>query len=148
MIGLILGTGFAGGVIVDGRLYPGRNCGAGEFGMMRYLDSIYEHYCSGQFFTRQLGQTGAELYRRASDGDRRRRCIRRFGRHLGEGVKAILYAYDPDIWVNPSRAFRFLRSHVGFVIVRVQLPQVADVAVSGQASRSGVRGAALRRPAA
>ena len=30
IIGLIVGTGFAGGIIVDGKLYPGRNCGAGE----------------------------------------------------------------------------------------------------------------------
>jgi glucokinase len=31
MIGLPLGTGLGGGVIVNGRLYAGFNCGAGEF---------------------------------------------------------------------------------------------------------------------
>jgi glucokinase len=98
MIGLILGTGFAGGIIIDGRLYPGKNCGAGEFGMMRYLDSIYEHYCAGQFFTRQMGQTGAELYRRASDGDQQAlNAFAEFGGHLGEAIKAVLYAYDPEM---------------------------------------------------
>jgi len=111
LIGLILGTGFAGGIIVDGRLYPGRNCGAGEFGMMRYLDSVYEHYCSGQFFTRQLGESGVDLYRRAAEGDQKAlRAFAEFGGHLGEAVKAILYAYDPETIIlggSVRKAFRF-----------------------------------------
>jgi len=111
LIGLILGTGFAGGVIIDGRLYAGRNCGAGEFGMMPYLEGIYEHYCSGQFFTRHLGQTGAELYRRAAEGDRGAlQAFAEFGHHLGEGIKAILYAYDPERIIlggSVRKAFRF-----------------------------------------
>lgn len=111
LIGLILGTGFAGGIIVDGRLYPGRNCGAGEFGLIPYLDSIYEHYCCGQFFTRRVGQTGAEMFRRASDGDPEAvRLFAEFGHHLGEAIKTILYAYDPEAIVlggSVRKAFRF-----------------------------------------
>jgi glucokinase len=111
LIGLILGTGFAGGIIIDGRLYPGRNCGAGEFGMIPYLESIYEHYCSGQFFTRHLGQSGAEVYRRAASGDREAlRAFAEFGRHLGEAVKTILYAYDPETIIlggSVRKAFGF-----------------------------------------
>jgi glucokinase len=111
MIGLIVGTGFAGGIIVDGRLYPGAHCGAGEFGMLPYRDSIYEHYCSGQFFTRHVGQSGAELFRRAADGDREAlEVFERFGGHLGNGIQAILYAYDPEIIVlggSVRKAFRF-----------------------------------------
>lgn len=111
LIGLILGTGFAGGVIVDGRLYAGKNCGAGEFGMMRYLDSIYEHYCSGQFFTRRVGRSGAEVFRRAEAGDGEAlRLFAEFGRHLGEAIKAILYAYDPETIIlggSVRKAFRF-----------------------------------------
>jgi glucokinase len=111
VIGLIVGTGFAGGIIVDGRLYPGANCGAGEFGMMPYLDSIYEHYCAGQFFTRQVGQSGAELFRQAADGSRVALDVfETFGWHLGNGIQAILYAYDPEIIIlggSVRRAFRF-----------------------------------------
>jgi glucokinase len=114
MIGLILGTGFAGGIIVDGRLYPGRNCGAGEFGMIPYLDSIYEHYCSGQFFTRQAGRTGAEVFRGAMDGDPESlELFARFGHHLGHAVKTILYAYDPETIVlggSVRKAFRFFQA--------------------------------------
>src|SRR5580658_3747371 len=36
MIGLTLGTGLGGGVIVNGRLYAGYNCGAGEIGLLPY----------------------------------------------------------------------------------------------------------------
>lgn len=111
LIGLIVGTGFAGGIIVDDRLYTGRNCGAGEFGLIPYLDSIYEYYCSGQFFTRHKGQSGADLYGRAEAGDRDAvEAFAEFGRHLGEGIKTILYAYDPETIIlggSVRKAFRF-----------------------------------------
>ncbi len=111
VIGLIVGTGFAGGIIVDGKLYPGMNCGAGEFGMIPYLESIYEHYCAGQFFTRHVGQTGAEVFQRAVEGDREAvKIFAEFGHHVGQGIKMILYAYDPEIIIlggSVRKAFRF-----------------------------------------
>ena len=114
LIGLIVGTGFAGGVIIDGRLYAGANCGAGEFGMVPYLDSIYEHYCSGQFFPRHAGQTGIELFDRAVAGDQEAlQIFATFGRHMGEGIKAILYAYDPEAIVlggSVRKAFPFFQA--------------------------------------
>ncbi len=113
LIGLIVGTGFAGGIIVDGKLYPGMNCGAGEFGMIPYLESIYEHYCAGQFFTRHVGQTGAEVFRRAAEGDREAvKVFAEFGHHIGEGIKTILYAYDPETIIlggSVRKAFRFFK---------------------------------------
>ena len=32
MVGLIIGTGVGAGIIINGKLYCGHNCGAGEFG--------------------------------------------------------------------------------------------------------------------
>ncbi len=111
IIGLILGTGFGGGVIVDGKSYAGVNCGAGEFGMIPYLDSIYEHYCSGQFFTRNFQQTGEEVFQRAvRDEEEALKVWTEYGRHLGNGIKTILYAYDPEIIIlggSVRKAFRF-----------------------------------------
>ena len=95
MIGLIVGTGFAGGVVLDGKLYAGPHCGAGEFGMMPYKDSIYEHYCAGLFFERQ-GLDGEAVFRRAEAGDSDARALfAELGHHLGMALQAVLYAYDP-----------------------------------------------------
>ena len=111
IIGLILGTGFGGGVIVDGKSYAGVNCGAGEFGMIPYLDSIYEHYCSGQFFTRNFQQTGEEVFQRAvREEEEALKVWAEYGRHLGNGIKTILHAYDPEIIIlggSVRKALRF-----------------------------------------
>ncbi len=96
-VGLILGTGFAGGIVSEGRLLAGAHCGAGEFGMLPYRDSIYEHYCSGQFFERHHGTTAAAAFTLARQGDTRALGLwETFGSHLGHALCAILYAADPD----------------------------------------------------
>lgn len=96
MVGLILGTGFAGGIVPDGELFSGRSCGAGEFGTAPYRDGIYEHYCAGLFFEREYGVTGAEAYDRATSGDKDARAMfKEMGTHLGHAIKSVLYAVDP-----------------------------------------------------
>ncbi|HUT07886.1 MAG TPA: ROK family protein [Candidatus Latescibacteria bacterium] len=113
-VGLILGTGLGAGVIANGRLYSGANCGAGEFGMVPYLDQNFEAYASGQFFERVHGVSGRELSGRAERGDERALAIfAEFGGHLGEAVKAICYAVDPEVIVlggSVSRSARFFQA--------------------------------------
>lgn len=97
--GLNLGTGFAAGLILNGRLFEGANCGAGEIGMVSYGDSTLENHCSSIFFSRR-GLDAAETYRRADRGDEAALAVwNEFGRHVGEAVKATLYTYDPEIIV-------------------------------------------------
>lgn len=97
LIGLVIGTGFAGGIIIDGKIYEGRNCGAGEFGMIPYKDSILEHYCCGQFFPKQLGLIGEEAYEKAINGDADSiKVFEGLGFHIAEAVKIVLYTYDPE----------------------------------------------------
>ncbi len=97
MVGIIIGTGFAGGIIIDGKLYEGRNCGAGEFGMIPYKQSILEHYCSGQFFSRLVGVRGEEIYDKALNNDSASlKLFHEFGGHVAEAIKIVLYTYDPD----------------------------------------------------
>ncbi len=149
LIGLILGTGFAGGIIVDGKLYAGRNCGAGEFGLIPYLESIYEHYCSGQFFPHRVGQTGAEVFRRAAAGDREAvEVFAEFGHHLGQAVKTILYAYDPEMIVlggSVRKAFRFFENAMWESIrsfaypnsvksLKIEVSELEHVAILGAAA--------------
>lgn len=100
MIGLIIGTGMAGGIIINGRLYNGRNCGAGEFGMIPYLDHHLEYYASGQYFQHIHGTDGATVAARAEQGDATAQALfRDYGYHLGNALIAILYAFDPGLIV-------------------------------------------------
>lgn len=97
MIGLIVGTGMAAGIIMGGQLVNGRHGGAGEFGMITYLDHHLEYYASGQFFTNAYGIDAKTVAEAALAGDaeaQRRYAI--FGRHLANGIKAILYSLDPE----------------------------------------------------
>jgi glucokinase len=100
MIGLIIGTGMAAGIIIDGKLYNGRHAGAGEFGMIPYLDQYLEYYASGQFFSNVHQTTGATIAKAASQGDQHALVMfEDYGRHLANGIKAILYTLDPEIIV-------------------------------------------------
>lgn len=149
MVGLILGTGFAGGLVVDGRLYSGRHAGAGEFGMMAYRDSIYEDYCSGQFFDRTYGVSAAAMHERAAEGDAEAlEAFRAFGTHVGRGVEAILYALDPEVIVlggSVRKAYPFFRDAVAEVIdgfaytpiredLRIEVSEDDHVALRGAAA--------------
>lgn len=97
MVGLIMGTGFAAGIIIGGKIYEGRNCGAGEFGMIPYKQSILEHYCSGQFFSRLVGVKGEEIYEKAMNDDpASKKLFNEFGGHVAEAIKIVLYTYDPE----------------------------------------------------
>ncbi|MBN2245528.1 MAG: ROK family protein [Candidatus Aminicenantes bacterium] len=109
LAGVTLGSGFGTGLIIDDHLYSGVNCGAGEFGSIPYLDKIYEYYCSGQFFLGEYGTKGEEIFNRAEQGEVEALGIfQKFGRHIGNAVKAILFAVDPEAVIfggSVSRSF-------------------------------------------
>lgn len=113
MVGLIMGTGFAAGIIIGGKIYEGRNCGAGEFGMIPYKQSILEHYCSGQFFSRLVGVRGEEIYEKAMNDDpASKKLFNEFGGHVAEAIKIVLYTYDPEsiiIGGSVSKTFPLFR---------------------------------------
>jgi|TARA_B110000263_G_scaffold202228_2_gene181896 glucokinase len=99
LVGLVIGTGLGGGIILDGRLYNGPNCGAGEFGMLPYRAKNIEYYCSGQFFL-NAGKRGEEFSALARDGDPKALMVfKDFGLHMGNAIKVVLYTYDPDLIV-------------------------------------------------
>lgn len=98
MIGLAIGTGLGAGIIINRRLYAGPNCGAGEFGMVDYLDHVYEYYCSGQFFKNVYQLDGETVFKQARAGDARAlRLYAEMGTHLGNAIKMIMYTYDPSL---------------------------------------------------
>lgn len=100
MIGLTLGTGIGGGVIINRHLYAGHNCGAGEFGMIQYLDHVYEYYGCGQFFQNVYNTDGEIVFQKAKAGDKQAlQWYQEMGTHLGNTIKAIMYSYDPSLIV-------------------------------------------------
>ncbi|SMO66711.1 ROK family protein [Fodinibius sediminis] len=114
VVGLVVcDSGLGAGIIIDGMLYEGRNCGAGEVGMFPYRNSIMEHYCSGQFFSRREGITALEACRLAAEGNAQIQALfEEFGIHFGIAVEAVIYAYDPEMIIigGPiSRAFSFFK---------------------------------------
>jgi glucokinase len=119
-IGLIVGTGMAGGIFINDQLYTGPNCMAGEFGMMKYLDKFYEYYSCGQFFDNVYGISGKDAAEKANKGDKDALAMfREFGKHLGTAIEAILYAYDPEMIVlggSVSKSFHLYEKYLWEVL--------------------------------
>lgn len=148
MLGLILGTGFAGGIVVDGQLLAGHNCGAGEFGTAPYKDSIYEHYCAGLFFEKQHDTTGKAAFDRAQKGDMEaQNMFEELGMHLGRALRPVLYAIDPAHVVlggSVRHAYPFFEEAMWAELKLFAFPRVLDnltLEVS-ELEHAGVLGAA------
>ena len=111
MVGLTIGTGLGAGLILNKKLYSGRNGGAGEFGMMPYLDQCYEYYASGQFFDNVYKTNGVDVYEKALQGDADTLSMYAiFGEHLANAIQAILFAIDVELIViggSVKHAFPF-----------------------------------------
>jgi len=98
MVGLTIGTGLGSGIIINKKLYAGNHCGAGEFGMIPYLDQYYEYYASGQFFQNVYNADGEIIFQRATKGDAAAlKMYQEMGAHLGNAVKTILFALDVNL---------------------------------------------------
>jgi len=98
MIGVTIGTGLGSGIIINNHLYAGKNCGAGEFGMVDYLDNNVEYYCSGSFFKNVYGLNGEDVFKNAKNGDAQAlKLYSEMGTHLGNAIKMIMYTYDTGL---------------------------------------------------
>lgn len=96
MVGITIGTGIGAGVVINRRLYCGQYAGAGEVGSLPYLDADFERYCSSFFFKRHQ-TTGAALAEKAQRGEPASLEVwNGFGTHLGNLIKAVLFAYAPQ----------------------------------------------------
>lgn len=113
-VGLITGTGLGAGIIKWGKLLPDQNCGAGEFGMIPYLDQNYEYYCSGQFFNNMAGLDGLIVAREATKGKKEALdLMQQYGRHLANAIKTIIFAVDPAAIIiggSVSQSFSLYKS--------------------------------------
>lgn len=106
-----LGTGVGSGIIFNNKLCNGANTGAGEIGELSYLQHNYEYYCSSHFFIKEHNITGREAYDRACQKDAEALQVwDEFGVHVGNLLKTILFAYDPQAIIlggSISKSFEF-----------------------------------------
>ncbi len=104
IVGLIIGSGMGAGIIFNGHLFSGENCGAGEFGTIPFKEHDYEYYCSEGFFEEKYGIKTEELFERAKQKDKIAYAIfEQFGYNLGNAIKTIMYAVDPEFIVLGGR---------------------------------------------
>lgn len=110
-IALSLGTGMGMGIIINDKLYNGVLCGAGEIGMVPYLDGILEQYTGSFFFEREYNSSALSLYNEALEGNENAlKAFKEYGTHLAEAVKIILYMYAPESIIlggSISKSFQF-----------------------------------------
>jgi glucokinase len=120
IVGLTIGTGLGAGIYTNSKLYTGANCGAGEFGLLPYKDSDYEHYCSSHFF-KNYNTTGEEIYQKAKKGNKTAISIfNEFGTNIGNAISAIVLSLDPEIIIiggSISKSFKFFKKSMNNVFV-------------------------------
>lgn len=108
-IALSLGTGM--GIMINDKLYNGVMCGAGEVGMIPYLDGILEHYTGSFFFETNYNNSALSLYEKALTNDEiSLQAFEEYGLHLAEAIKVILYMYAPEAIIlggSISKSFLF-----------------------------------------
>lgn len=113
IVGLVMGTGLGAGIYTNNSLYLGSNCGAGEIGMLKYLDDNYEAYCSGQFFKKKYNVDGHELLKLSDTGDTKALEIyNEFGKHLGNAITGLVYLLDPEIIIlggSVSKSYKYFK---------------------------------------
>jgi len=111
--GITIGAGLGVGIIINGRLYSGKNCGAGEFCSIPYRDHDYEYYCSSNYFEEKYGIKSNVLFARAKKNDKIALAIyEQFGLDLGNAIKTIIYAIDPEAIIiggQLSEAYEFFQ---------------------------------------
>lgn len=148
LIFLTAGTGFGGGIIIDGRIYRGASDTAGEVGHIRLADygprefgkvGSWEAFCSGAGMVkwahwRMPGRwpqtlTTRELVTQALAGERDAlRIVRESGQWLGRGLANLIDTLNPDVIVLGSLAVALgdlLLAPAREVIWRECLPQAA-----------------------
>lgn len=130
VVGITLGTGVGTGIIVNGHLYCGHHCAAGEWCSVPYLDKDFEFYCSSKFFLSKYGKKPKSLFKRAQQGDAQAiLAFSEFGHHLGELIKNVLYVLAPQAIVlggSIRKAYPFFKDSMLASISLFKYPSVSS----------------------
>ncbi|GAB4438446.1 MAG: hypothetical protein OHK0035_27580 [Cyanobacteria bacterium J069] len=157
MILLTLGTGVGGAIVLDGRLFAGRQGTGGELGLITLNPQgpecnsgnrgSLEQYCSVQAIRRRTGLEPGELGRRARAGDPEAIAFwQEYGRDLGAGIASLVYILTPEAVIlsgGVSASFEFFYPTLWEELQTRVLPssreglQVLPAALGNQAGEVG-----------
>jgi glucokinase len=156
---LTLGTGVGGAIILDGRLFVGRQGTAGELGLITLNPDgppcnsgnrgSLEQHCSVQAIMRETGLTPAALFDQAKAGDEAAIAFwHTYGRWLGAGIASLVYMLTPEAVIIGggicAAAELFLPTTLAELEIRV-LPSSREglqVLVAELGNQAGIAGAA------
>ncbi|PZV21343.1 MAG: glucokinase [Leptolyngbya sp.] len=159
LIVLTLGTGVGGAIVLDGRLFVGRNGTAGELGLITLNpegppcnsgnQGSLEQHCSVQAILRETGLTPAALFDQAQAGNGEAISFwQTYGRWLGAGIASLVYVLTPEAVIVgggiSAAADLFLPTTLAELETRV-LPSSREgmrVLVAELGNQAGIAGAA------
>jgi glucokinase len=149
IVGMVIGTGIGAGIILNGKLYSGHNCGAGEFGEISFRDHNLEYYCSGKFFKEKYHLSGEDLLMLANKNDAKAIAIfEEFGINMSYALSFVVNSVDPEIIifggsVAKSRKFfeRSMRKSLKSLIykrsysnLKIEFSDMKNITILGAAS--------------
>lgn len=166
VVGLTLGTGIGGGIVLDGRLYRGRNNAAGEIGHMTIgigADAVCGCGRNGHFEAFGSGSAMRRLYRRLSGKDADPKEVERaalagdakametarlMSEAIAEGLANVVHVLNPEIIVvggGLARADLIWQPAIADVADRIVYPALRDTPIvrSKLGGDANVLGAAL-----
>lgn len=148
VIGITLGTGVGGGIVIDKQLYSGNLGAAGEFGCLPYKNVFFEEYGGNNFFEKNYGQSGKELYLKAEQGDQEaKEAFLHYGEHIATLLQTIIFFIAPEAIIiggSISKAFRYFEPSINKMLDNFPIPVIAKHVkiLAAELSDSGVLGAA------
>lgn len=168
VFGVILGTGCGGGLVLDGRVWAGRNRIAGEWGHMPLpwpeadewpppacwcgQRGCLELYLAGPGLARSAdAPSGSDVVARAAAGDgRAQAALARHVDRLARGLAVVMNVLDPDVIVlgGGLSQMEHLYAELPALIARRVFSDVAPTPVlrNRHGDSGGVRGAAWLWP--
>lgn len=127
VVGVSCGTGLGAGIIINNELFAGTNCGAGEIGLLSYLDRNIEYYASGNLFRVKFDTTAEEAHNKALAGDPAALAAwNEFSTHIAVAMKNVVYAFDPEAIVlggSLSKAFRLFEAPMRKAMLDFEFPE-------------------------
>ncbi|MBS1486633.1 MAG: ROK family protein [Bacteroidetes bacterium] len=130
IVGITLGTGIGSGIVIEGLLYCGHNCGAGEIGYLPYLDHDFEYYCGTNFFKALHSTSGREQALAAQQNDAHALALwSAYGTHIGIALRSVVYAFDPEIIIlggSIAKAYAFFKNSMHKAMSDIHFPKSID----------------------